>query len=177
MQTHNCFVFAIFVSFFWACAYSMATITESLHWGYFSHPFLSRNFTQNFFLSLCWAISIRFHQDFSFSFTRTIFLSLHWATLAIHFCREFFFIHSEFFSFSPLGYFHPFSSRIFFSFTRKFFLSLHWATSIHFHPEFFFIHTDNFFTSLHWAISAIRFCSRTFFHSHGQFFFLSIRLF
>jgi hypothetical protein len=57
------------------------------------------------------------------------------------------------FSFSPLGYFHPFSSRIYFQFT--------WTI----------------FFSLHLAIFAIRFCSRRFFYSHGQFFFLSIGLF
>ncbi len=100
-------VFAIFVSCFLACAYSLATFMESLHW----------------------------------------------AILAIHFHPEFFFSHTDKFSFSPLGYFsHPFFVQKFFPFTLNYFS---FSPLGYFHP----------------------FSSRIFFHSHGQVFFLSIGLF
>ncbi len=125
----------LFISYFWAWPLTQATIADSLQWGCYVvisaiHPILlflfekwERRRNQTSMLT-----------DNCFCHLRIMFLAcaysmatitefLHWAILAIQFCWEFFFIHNEFFSFCPLGYFHPFSSRI----------------SFHSHGQFFFL--------------------------------------
>jgi hypothetical protein len=108
--------------------------------GYFNHPFIFEK---------------------TFSLTRTIFS---FSPLG-YFSHPFL---SRIFFFSPLGYFYPFSSRILFHSHRQFFfLSIGLFLSVFI--QNFFSFTRTIFLSLHWAILAIRFCSRRFLHSHGQF--------
>jgi len=162
-------VFAIFVSCFLACAYSLATITESLHWwAILAIHFLSRIFFHShgifFFLSIGLFPSIFIQNFFSLTQDKFSFSPLGYFSHPF-LSRNFFHSHGIFFSFSPLGYFHPFSSGIFFALTWTIFLSLHWAIlAIHFCREIFFIHTDNFsFSAALRAILAIHFCPEGFF--------------